>query len=221
MSFLDMLCVVVGCSNRSDCDEGISFYRIPAVYDKEGEEGYELRMRWRDRFLAAMSRKDIDVHALHKYRICEKYFMSGKPASLYDQTNPDWLPTLNLGYERMTSSESCSRTAVVRWERASERDQRRAVQQEIEELLPTVTANEMDRIVAEEVMLIAAEQIETAKQYLKPREATFCEWSGEVKNLEELAKSQNTIKVLTEQLTTQSYKVLLQKNVCQKQVMIL
>ena len=81
-----VLCVVVGCSNRSVRDKDISFYRIPAVYDKEGKEDCALRKRRRDRFLSAISRKDIDVNELHKYRICSRHFISGKPAALYDQS---------------------------------------------------------------------------------------------------------------------------------------
>ena len=59
-----VLCVVVGCSNRSGRDKDVSFHRIPAVNDKEGKEDYELRKRRRDGFLAAISRKDIDVNGL-------------------------------------------------------------------------------------------------------------------------------------------------------------
>ncbi|XP_065891616.1 uncharacterized protein [Dysidea avara] len=154
-------------------------------------------------YLAAINRKNLDLQRLDKYRICERHFISGSPTSLYDRTSPDWLPTVNLGYE---ASDSCSSTKdrVERYERARERELRRTVQQETEALLPTVTATVADRIVDEELRLIAAEQIETAKQYFKPRVATVCECSGQVKKLEEeLAKSQDTIKLLTEQLTTQ------------------
>ena len=53
---------MVGCDNRmdphpgSDQEENISFYRIPAVYDREGKEDYELRKRQRDGYLAAINR---------------------------------------------------------------------------------------------------------------------------------------------------------------------
>ena len=36
---------------------------------------------------------------LHKYKVCEIHFHSCKPAYLYNTTDPDWLPTLNLGHK--------------------------------------------------------------------------------------------------------------------------
>ena len=136
---------------------------------------------------------------LDNYRICERHFILGSPAKLYDRTNPDWLPPLNLGYE---ASESSSNTEnrVARYERAQERELRRTVQQDTEVLLPTVTASIINSVVCEELLHTAAEQIETAKQYFKSREpSTVCECSAEIKKLEEeLARSQDTIKLLTE-----------------------
>ena len=37
--------------------------------------------------------------ALHKYKVCEKHFHSGKLVYLYNTTDPDWLPTLHLGHK--------------------------------------------------------------------------------------------------------------------------
>ena len=37
---------------------------------------------------------------LKSRRICSKHFVSGKPADLYDETNPDWLPTCYLGHQK-------------------------------------------------------------------------------------------------------------------------
>ena len=103
-----VLCVVVGCNNRSDseADKGISFYRIPAVTDREGIADYQLRKLRREGYLAAINRKNLDLEQLDNYRICERHFISGSPAKLYDRTNPDWLPTLNLGYEASKSSSN-------------------------------------------------------------------------------------------------------------------
>jgi len=84
----------------------------------------EIRKRRRDGYLAAIHRDDLDIHALHKYRICSKHFVSGKPTSdNYDTTNPSWLPTLHLGHKG-SKSEVVTRTAVERYERVRERDQR-------------------------------------------------------------------------------------------------
>ena len=126
--------------------------------------------------------------------------MSGKPADLYDQTSPNWLPTLHLGH-RGSNSESVLRAAIERYEQVRERDQKRTVNQEMEEVLPTVMDNETDLIIGEEVKLIASEQIEIAHQYFKAKEASDCECSSKVAVLEkELADSKEAIKSLTEQL---------------------
>ena len=92
-----VICAIVGCSNRSDDGSGLSFYGIPTVTDRYGKAELELRKKQRDGFLAAISREDLDMTTLHKYKVCEIHFHSRKPAYLYDTTNPDWLLTLNLG----------------------------------------------------------------------------------------------------------------------------
>ena len=79
-----VLCVVIGCSKRSERDKDVSFYRLPAVHDREGKEDFELQKKRRDRYLAAISRQDIDVDELYKYRIYSLHFVSQKPADLYD-----------------------------------------------------------------------------------------------------------------------------------------
>jgi hypothetical protein len=38
-------------------------------------------------------------------RICNKHFTSGAPASLADIDNIDWIPNLNMGYEKLTKAE--------------------------------------------------------------------------------------------------------------------
>jgi len=75
-----VLCAIVGCNNHSDNGSGISFYGIPTVTDRDREKVLELRKKRRDGFLAAISREDLDLTALHKYKVCERHFNSGKPA---------------------------------------------------------------------------------------------------------------------------------------------
>jgi len=31
--------------------------------------------------------------------VCSSHFLSGAPADLFNGTNPDWLPTINLGHK--------------------------------------------------------------------------------------------------------------------------
>ena len=49
-----------------------------------------------------------------------RHILSGSPSSLYDQTNLDWLLTLNLAYELSKFSYS-TEYRVVRYEKAQEK----------------------------------------------------------------------------------------------------
>ena len=116
-----------------------------------GKEDFELRKKRRDGHLAAISREDIDTFALHKYRICSRHFILDGPADLYDQTNPAWLSTLNLGPEKHGDNTLATPTsvAVERWKRATEREKWK----QNDELLPTVyvVTNEIDFIINKEL----------------------------------------------------------------------
>ena len=66
--------VHINCSKWSEVDKDISIYRIPAVRKDRGER--------RDGYLAAISRENLDVNSLVKYRICSRLFISVKPTTL-------------------------------------------------------------------------------------------------------------------------------------------
>ena len=53
---------------------------------------------------------------LKNERICSKHFVSGRPADLFDELNPDWLPTQNLGHSK-TRTITASREDRYRGER--------------------------------------------------------------------------------------------------------
>ena len=95
-----VLCVVIGCSNRSERDKDVSYHRLPAVSDHQGIEDFILRKWRRDGHLAAISREDINYDCLDEYQICSWHFKSGKLASLYDTTHPDWLLTMHMGHKK-------------------------------------------------------------------------------------------------------------------------
>ena len=87
-------------------------YRIPVVIRYQSEQEYELSKKRRDGFLAAISRDDLAEKILRNDRICSRHFIAVKPANLFHETNPDWLPTQTLGRTKNTSPVS-----VARWER--------------------------------------------------------------------------------------------------------
>ena len=103
-----VICMVKDCGKQTDrlSDRDVSFHRIPAVTDHQGEADYQLRKRRRDGYLAAVSRKDVDLNALDRYRICSRHFEGGQPASLYDTTHPGWLPTLHMGHENVRPADN-------------------------------------------------------------------------------------------------------------------
>ncbi len=92
-----MLCIVVGCTKSSGRDKDVSFYRLPKIMSSRGTTILELSKKRRAGYLAAISRKDITEKIMANDRICSRHFVDGKPAPLEDETNPDWLPTQNLG----------------------------------------------------------------------------------------------------------------------------
>ena len=114
-----VLCVVIGCSKRSGRDKDVSFYRIPKVIAHRGKQEYELTKKRRAGFLAAISRDTKGTRVLENERICSRHFISGKPAYLYDEANPDWLPTLHLGHLKKPANKQC----VDRWARKQAREE--------------------------------------------------------------------------------------------------
>ena len=76
-----VLCVITGCGNRTGRDQGVGFYRIPAVVTNKGEFEEKLTAERRKEWIKAISRGDTEEkQVLESERVCGKYFASGKPA---------------------------------------------------------------------------------------------------------------------------------------------
>ena len=106
-----VLCAVYGSSKRSGRDKNVSFYRLPAVNipcrnTQKQHKAYELRLKHRAGYLAAIGRKNIPK-SLKNWRVWSRHFIS---ASLYDVTNPEWLPTLHLGNEPTADSTAANKS---------------------------------------------------------------------------------------------------------------
>ena len=71
-----VICVMIGCSKRSDHDKDVSFYRIPTVRKYNGKGELKLSIR-RDGYLAAISR---DQCTREIQNMLKTFF--GKPAEL-------------------------------------------------------------------------------------------------------------------------------------------
>jgi len=145
-----VICAIVEYNNCSDDSSGISFFSILKVTDRYGKAELELQKRQRGGFLAAISRKELDLTALNKYKVCERHLHSGKPVYLYKTTNPDWLPTLHLASKEHSSAAitPADTARVDRWKRVQERENWKR----IEELLPALVTDKMPLIVTEEIL---------------------------------------------------------------------
>ena len=120
--YTDMvLCVGIECSKRSAHNKGISFHRIPAIIKGRSKQEFELNKKRMNGFLSAISREDLSDKIITNDRICSTHFISGKPAYLFDVTNPDWLPTLNLDHLKRKAPEP---TSELRWERVKRKRER-------------------------------------------------------------------------------------------------
>ena len=127
-----VICAVLKCGNRSGRDKDKRFFRLPSVITHQGEKALELSGRRQLEWLARIKRKNLRPEQYPNTRVCLDHFVSGSPSALFDENNPDWAPSLNLGYdsESMDSIEAKS----GRYERAVERSRKRG----IDELEPEV-----------------------------------------------------------------------------------
>ena len=96
-------------------------------------DDFELRKCRRGGYLAAISRADLDYKSLDKYRICSHHFINGEAASLYDTTNPAWLPTLYLGHTKVKAVNNDRYKRTIR----------RNALQEMEGQLPAIVKAEI------------------------------------------------------------------------------
>ncbi|XP_065639959.1 uncharacterized protein LOC136072629 [Hydra vulgaris] len=92
-------CAVFGCSNRSNREKGKPFFRLPKVACNQGDDGKILSKERRQKWINATNRVGNYPDILHT-RICSDHFITGKPASLFSQNDPDWVPSLNMGHKK-------------------------------------------------------------------------------------------------------------------------
>ena len=132
-----VFCAVVNCANRSTRDKEKRFFRLPAVVSHQGEQTLQ------------MSKKPEQYQYV---RVCSDHFISGAPAKLYDNDNPDWAPSLILGHMCSTSKPECS---VERYERALTR-KKRVLVADSDELIAKRNAPDHDvsRVSSEEEQLV-------------------------------------------------------------------
>ncbi|KAH7979169.1 hypothetical protein HPB49_008551 [Dermacentor silvarum] len=117
-----VFCSVVGCCNRSDSSRrkkptNTNFFQIPRIVVDRCERSKTLSTNRRTLCLARNNRADMDPQNPN-LRVCGVHFMTGTPSDFFDSTNPDWAPSLHLGY-------SIRQTDADRYERSEQRRQRK------------------------------------------------------------------------------------------------
>ena len=167
--------MVIGCSKRSEQDKDVSFHRIPAIIRHMDKCDFELSKKRREGFFAAISREDVDFNAQH-YRICSRHFKFGEPMrNLYDTTNPDWLPTQNLGH---TKKRKGSQADISRYKRAKTRAEESASREQENLLLyqqaEVVTMKEIELIVVEEIEQLFDEIVEELAKFKRSSSCGHC-----------------------------------------------
>nr|XP_047140984.1 uncharacterized protein LOC124816028 [Hydra vulgaris] len=75
------------------------FFRLPKVVCNQGDNGKILSKERREKWINAINRVGNYPDVLHT-RICSDHFITGKPASLFSQNGPDWVPSLNMGHKK-------------------------------------------------------------------------------------------------------------------------
>ncbi|KAL3189061.1 hypothetical protein MRX96_003203 [Rhipicephalus microplus] len=111
------ICTVVGCSNSS---KNISKYfatttlfRVQKIAEWHGTHTKALTAKRRRLWLARVKQAD-QMRGLSNIRVCGAHFVTGRPAKLHQETNPDWALTLLLGYARKAESIACYEHAARR-----------------------------------------------------------------------------------------------------------
>ena len=99
-----VLCMIVGCANRSGRNNGVYFARVPSVVTNQGKEAENLSRERRSRWISAISRDDLTDDIL-------------------DRFNVDWVPTLCLAHSKKAVGPKNLEKATEQSQRARDREQ--------------------------------------------------------------------------------------------------
>ncbi|XP_030199426.1 uncharacterized protein LOC115533207 [Gadus morhua] len=114
-------CRVFGCTNRSDREKHLEYYRLPKVITNQGEQCQKLSEERRRLWLAKLN-QDLRGKNLDNVRICSAHFLSGKRSDLYQKDDPDWVPSVGMtGQQRSPEKAGTS----SRYSRRGNRTQQR------------------------------------------------------------------------------------------------
>ena len=94
-------CAVAGCSIKRVANSKFGFFRLPDIIDRN-ERSEKLSRDRRKLWLARTNRKNLTENQLaiknSTLNVCSNHFISDQPSKLYETCDPDWAPSINLGY---------------------------------------------------------------------------------------------------------------------------
>ncbi|XP_039548095.1 uncharacterized protein LOC120493510 [Pimephales promelas] len=118
-------CRVSGCTNRTDREKHLNYYRLPKVIKNQGEECQKLSEERRRLWLAKLN-QDLRGKNLDNIRICSAHFLSGKKSDLYKKDDPDWVPSVGMTGQQGGPLQSTKETLqAARYKRRINRTQKR------------------------------------------------------------------------------------------------
>lgn len=97
-------CAVINRANRTKSNKrrdrnivsDARFFKLPKVISAQCRRTHELLKKRRSMWLAKINRADLVANV--NTQVCSEHFVTGAPSKLFDDTNPDWAPSLKLGY---------------------------------------------------------------------------------------------------------------------------
>ncbi|XP_046560073.1 uncharacterized protein LOC124269100 [Haliotis rubra] len=127
-------CAVFKCSNRATRDKK-RFVRFPAIISNSDEKTRDLSQKRRRLWFAAVNREDLAFKDTKYMRVCSDHFVGGSPSALYQDTHPDWIPTLKLGYGKADNDNKGSRFSRLQERKEASRLRNLRFDLEVEEEL--------------------------------------------------------------------------------------
>ncbi|XP_046553592.1 uncharacterized protein LOC124263025 [Haliotis rubra] len=95
----------------------------------------DLSQKRRRLWFAAVNREDLAFKDTKYMRVCSDHFVGGSPSALYQDTHPDWIPTLKLGYGKADNDNKGSRFSRLQERKEASRLRNLRFDLEVEEEL--------------------------------------------------------------------------------------
>ena len=157
--------------------------RIPSVITNQGEQIRNLSEERRNKWISAISQKDLTENILDYGQVCGGHFISGKAAKLWDRYDPDWIPKQNLGHDKCDSVgklQADLEAAAKRDKRARDREKKRV-------------AAENEKRLQEEIDFKRQKMVNQGKRPWKFLSIATLRWKWKLKRGQQFEQRRSTI----------------------------